>query len=166
MEKKTLFLYSAFVALAYFIFKIVIFYAEIDFEMNSLFPALPILIIITGVLAFMAYQLPDTNDFLIDFKFLASFGLLTSVLISVLIYIYYSAFDVDYFSLRISESEYALRQMENMTEEKIATQLENMRFLFTPFRYAALTLSGFTFFSLMVSGMMSAGKWFFKRIAP
>ncbi len=164
MDKKTLFLYSLFVSGSYFIYKIVLFYGEIDFQMNSVFPALPLLITITGVLAYIAYQLPDKNNFLDDFKVLASFGLLSSVLSALFIYTYYAAFDVDFFNLRIAESEYVLRQMDDISEEQIKQQIENMRFIYTPFRYAAISLSGITFFGLIVSALMAGGRLFMKRL--
>lgn len=155
--KKNQALLGIYCAIAYFAWKLALYYTAHQYDIFPHFPVLPLLIVLGLAIIYSVTKLtPEPFTPIEGFKSGVRTGLVTAVLTMLFVYIYYSVVDPSFFAVQNAEIRAAIEAFPEAERQEALTNFENNKKMFQPFNYSAMTLSGLMAFSLVFS-IITAG---------
>lgn len=145
-----------FCAIAYFAWKIALFYTDKQHDILKQFPVAPLLAILgLGIIYSVARYTPAPFSPVEGFKSGARTALVGALVTMLLVFVYYRFIDPFYFSVQNAEVKAQIMQTVTDTakRDEALLGLENSKKFFTPLNYSAITMSAVAAFGMAVAGI-------------
>lgn len=155
--KKNQALLGLYCAIAYFAWKLALYYTAHQYDILPQFPIAPLLAVLGIAIIYSVTKLtPEPFTPIEGFKSGVRTGLVAAVLSMLFVYLYYSVVDPGFFAIQNAEVRAAIEAFPEDQRQEALTNFENNKKFFQPFNYSAMTLSGLMAFSLVFS-IITAG---------
>lgn len=155
--KKNQALLGLFCAIAYFAWKLALYFTAHQYDILPQFPVAPLIAVLGIAIIYSVTKLTPVPFSPIEgLKSGARTGLVAAVATMVFVFLYYSVVDPTFFAIQNAEIRAAIEAFPEDKRQEALANFESNKKMFQPLNYSALTMSGIMVFSLVFS-IITAG---------